>query len=76
MTRPGPPDAALSGQRASPGNDEWKPGRPHESWTGEHGPATLPAISALKNDTQTKGTLPTKQFAALLDHSMLDVCSS
>jgi predicted transposase YbfD/YdcC len=30
------------------------------------------AISILKHDKQTKGTLPTKQFAALLDHSIME----
>lgn len=43
----------------------------------DHGPENMAllrrqAISILKNDTQTKGTLPTKQFAALLDHSILE----
>ena len=43
----------------------------------DHGPENMAllrrqAISILKNDTQTKGTLPTKQFAALLDYRILE----
>jgi len=43
----------------------------------DHGPENVAllrrqAISILKNDKQTKGTTPTKQFAALLDHRILE----
>lgn len=49
----------------------------HSRTRTDHGPENMAllrrqAISILKNDTQAKGSLPTRQFQALLDHNVLE----